>query len=398
MEPTMVASAEATSGPDADDWAKLQEPDRWLSAFESPESDVAVGGAAALSVRLTVPGGEVSAAAVTAVGVRPDYRRRGVLSALMRRQLRDVHAKGEPLAILWASEGAIYQRFGYGLATADGSFEISTSRTSFLRQPPPEGRVRMVSEEESGDLIPAIYDAMRRVTPGAITRSHDWWTISVLADPEYSRQGASVKYRVVFEAEGKPEGYAIYRVKSDWDHLGPKGVLQVREAVAITPRALRGLWRYLFDVDLVSSVKVERAAVPNPLQHVLAEPRALGLVVTDGLWARLVDVPVALGARRYATTDELVFEVADTTCEWNAGRWRLCTSGSTGTTEAVVERTDDAPDLVLDVADLAAIYLGGTSTVELAAVGRIEERTVGAVARADAMFAAGSTPWCMSMF
>ena len=398
MAPTHMAFGEATSGPGVDDWARLIEVDRWLGAFESPRSEVPVGAAAALSMRLTVPGGEVPAAAVTAVGVRPDHRRRGALSALMRRQLDDVHERGEPVAILWASESAIYQRFGYGLATFDGSFEIASGRTAFTRQPTPEGRVRLVTEEESRSLVPPVYETMRRTTPGAISRSEDWWNIGVLADPEYSRQGMSEKYRVVYEADGAPEGYAIYRIKPDWDHLGPKGVMEVREAVATTPRALAAIWRYLFDVDLIASIKASHVAVPNPLQHLLAEPRALGLVVGDGLWVRLVDLPAALGARRYATTDELVFEVADATCTWNEGRWRIRTGRQSGAAGATVEPTTDAADIALDTTGLAAAYLGGSRLIDLAAVGRIAELTPGAVARANALFTADREPWCVSMF
>ncbi len=398
MAPTQMAFAEATSGPEVDDWAKLIEPDRWLGAFEDPESDVPVGAATALSVRLTVPGGEVPAAAITAVGVRPDHRRRGVLSALMRRQLDDVHAGAEPVAILWASEGAIYQRFGYGLATFDGGFEAAAPRTAFTRGPAPEGRVCMVTEEESRRLFPPVYEAMRTSTPGAITRSEDWWNIGVLADPEYSRQGMSEKYRVVYEAEGKAEGYAIYRVKQDWDHLGPKGMLEVRDAVATTPRAQRAIWRYLFDVDLVKTVKARHVAVPNPLQHMLAEPRALGFNISDGIWARLVDLPEALRARRYTTTDELVIEVADRYCPWNEGRWRIRTNGKPGEAEASVETTTDPADLALDTTDLAAAYLGGARMLDLAAAGRIEELTAGAVARAHALLTAGREPWCNTMF
>ena len=97
------------------------------------------GAASALTVRLTVPGGEVGAAGVTGVGTRPDYHRRGVLRALMRRQLEDVRERGEPVAILWASEGAIYQRFGYGLAAMDGFFEVATRRTQYTRTVPRRG-------------------------------------------------------------------------------------------------------------------------------------------------------------------------------------------------------------------------------------------------------------------
>lgn len=398
MAPTMLAFAEATSGPEVEDWAKLIETDRWIGAFESPEAEEPVGAATALSLKLTVPGGEVAAAAVTAVGVRPDHRRRGVLSALMRRQLDDVHATGEPVAILWASEGAIYQRYGYGLAAFDGSFEVANGRTAFTREPVPEGRVRLVTEKESQTLVPKVYETMRASTPGALSRSEDWWNIGVLADPEYSRHGMSEKFRVVYEVDGAPEGYALYRVKPDWDHLGPKGVMEVREAVATTPRALRAIWRYLFDVDLVRSVKASHVAVPNPLQHVLAEPRALGLNVGDGLWVRLVDLPAALGARHYATADELVFEVTDAFCPWNEGRWRIRTDGVPGAAVATVAATTEPADIALDTTDLAAAYLGGSRLIDLAAVGRIAELTPAAVARANALFIADREPWCVSMF
>lgn len=398
MEPTHMAFGEEATGPEVEDWMKLLEPDRWLGAFERPGSDVPLGGAAALSLRLTVPGGEVPAAAVTAVGVRPDHRRRGILRTLMRRQLDDIRQQGEPVAILWASEGAIYERFGYGSAVPDGSFEIATERTVFAGTAEPAGRVRIVGEDEAGSLFPPVYDTMRALTPGAISRSETWWRDGVLADPEYSRRGASPKYRVAYEVEGAPEGYATYRLKNDWDERGPKSVLEVKDAVCLTPRAWRGLWRYLFDVDLVRSVKAQHVPVPLPLQRLLAEPRALGLVVGDGLWVRLVDLPAALRARRYGVEDAIVLEISDAFCGWNAGRWSLRTSGPAGQCEATVERTKRAPDVILDTADLAALYLGGTRAPDLAAVGRAQEHTAGSIRRLDVLFAAERPPWCGSMF
>jgi predicted acetyltransferase len=385
MAPLREAFGEEFSDPEIDDWLRICEPNRWLGAFEDPASGLVAGVASAYTVRLTVPGGEVGAAAVTGVGTRPDYHRRGILRTLMRRQLDDVRQRGEPVAVLWASEGAIYQRFGYGMAAMDGFFEVATTRTAYTRQLPPEGRVRLIAE------------AMRARTPGAISRSEPWW-LSVLADPEYSRRGASHKYRVVYEAGGQVEGYAIYRIKDDWDHRGPKSVLEVKEAVTTTPRALRELWRYLFEVDLVRTVRVHRAPVPNPLQHILLEPRALGLVVNDGLWVRLVDLPAALAGRRYGAADSLALEVTDDFCPWDAGRWRIETTGEPWQAVARVERTEDEPDLILDTTDLAVIYLGGVRPTELAEAGRIDERTPGALRRADVLFAADRTPWCVSMF
>ena len=397
MKPTGIAFGDDLAGPEGDDWEKLLEPDRWLGVFESPQSDLPVAGAAALTRTLGVPGGSVPAGAVTAVGVRPDYRRRGILTTLMRRQLDDLRARGEPVAVLWASEAAIYQRFGYGFAAPDGRFEVETSRTAFLRPLQPEGRVRLVTEQEAVELVPGVYDAMRAATPGSIDRTEEWWR-QILADPEYSRRGMGPKHIAVYEADGRAEGYAIYRLKDDWDHQGPKGLLETREVVTITPRALRETWRFLFDVDLVRTVRAGHVAVPTPLQLVLAEPRALGSTVGDGLWLRLVDLPAALEARRYGTADELVLEVADSFCEWNAGRWHLRTSGDPGAAEARVGRTKAAPDLVLDTNDLASAYLGGMSPAILAAAGRLEERTQGAVRRLGAMLHSEQTPWCVSMF
>ena len=200
--------------------------------------------------------------------------------------------------------------------------------------------MRLVGEEESLSIVPAVYEVMRTVTPGAISRTEPWWQTGPLGDPEYSRRGASHKFRVVFEADGVAEGYAVYRIKDDWDHRGPKSVLEVKEAVTTTPRALRGLWRYLFEVDLVRTVKAFRQPVPNPLQQILLEPRALGLVANDGLWVRLVDLPGALQARRYATADALVLQVADAFCPWNAGTWRIETTGEPWAAEARVGRAD----------------------------------------------------------
>jgi predicted acetyltransferase len=397
MTPLPLAFAEEINETELTEWEEVIEPDRWIGAFESATSSQALGSATAYSERLTVPGGEVAAAAVSGVGVRPDQRRRGILTALMRHQLEDVRGRGEPLAVLWASEGAIYQRFGYGQATLDGAIEVDVLRSAYRQASPSEGRVRLLTTDEALATFPPVYEAMRAVTPGALSRSATWWRIGPLSDPEQRRSSAGVKYRALFEADGSAEGYALYRVKDDWDHRGPKHVLDVSEAVTTTPRALRELWRFLFEVDLVRTVKASRMAIPSPLQLIMAEPRTLSLVAKDGLWLRLVDLPAALARRSYATADSIVIEVSDDFCPWNAGRWRLDATKGPGAV-ASVERSDATPELILDTTDLAAMYLGALRASHLALAGRVVERTAGALVRADALFVSGRTPWCVSMF
>src|SRR3954467_12368007 len=96
--------------PAADDelGKRLFEPERALLATDGEE---VVGTTRALTRDLSVPGAVVPAAHVTGVGVRATHRRRGVMSALITRQLREVP---EAIAVLWASESSIYGRFGYG--------------------------------------------------------------------------------------------------------------------------------------------------------------------------------------------------------------------------------------------------------------------------------------------
>jgi predicted acetyltransferase len=136
-------------------------------------------------------------------------------------------------------------------------------------------------------------------------------------------------------------------------------------------------------------------AMPHPLMLQLAEPRRLGLNVREGMWLRLVDLPAALEARSYAAAGSLTFEVTDEFCPWNAGRWRL-EVGADG--RGTVTASDAEPDLTLDIADLATVYLGAFTFAHLAGAGRVGECRPGAVAEAGALFVTAAAPWSSTMF
>ena len=374
------------------DFRRIIEVDRVLGAYDAERL---VGGGAAFSFRLTVPGArQLAAAGVTAVGVLPTHRRQGMLRQLMTRQLADIRARGEPLAILWASEGPIYQRFGYGLASLNGRFEIERERTAFRHATQPASRVRLISTDEAKRTLPPIYDAVREVTPGFYERSADWWQANVLSDYPATRRGASRMFLCLHERHGAPAGYAIYRIQSDWGDLGTNSVLQVIEMLAVDPLAEREMWRFLFDVDLIARIRSRLGPVPHPLQLTLADPRRLGLRVGDGLWLRLLDVPAALEGRGYAADGKVVLEVVDGMLPEVGGRFRLTASGGEGR----MEPTADGPDLELDVTDLAAVYLGAFRFSDLGRAGRSVELQPGARVRADAMFASAVPAWCPEIF
>lgn len=375
--------------------------DRVIGAVDG---DAWVGAGGAYSFRLTVPGGgEVGAAGITAIGVAPSHTRRGILRLMMRWLFDQARERGEPVAILWASEGAIYQRFGYGIGTLQGTFDIERTRVQFARPAEPFGRMRLVDRDEAMRFIPPVYDAVRSRTPGAVSRHDVKWRHQLLDDAEWMRRGNGPKFMVVLEVDGAARGYAIYRVKNDWDERGPNNTITTMEVLGVDAAAERAVWEWLFRIDLVGHVKGWRVPVPHPLMLQLTEPRRLGMNVREGLWLRILDVRAALEARTYRGAGSLTFELTDEFCPWNAGRWRLEVGedgGSVPSARSVASVTPFTgdPDLILDTSDLAAVYLGAFTFADLVRAGRVGECRPGAVRAADALFAAAMAPWCSTMF
>ena len=375
----------APFGPEEERAARMLLPEgRTLVALDD---GAIVGGAGAFELELTIPGGRVRAAGPTVVGVLPTHRRRGVLRELMRVQLDDVHARGEPLAVLWASEGGIYGRFGYGLASICADAELRRPHTRFDRAVDWPGGTRLVAVDEALALFPQVYERVAAETPGMFVRSPEWWEQRTLADSEWRREGGGELAFAVLELDGKPEAYAVYRLNFSYTEGVPTGKTVVIEAMGATPAATAAVWRYLLDIDWMETVEAELLPIDHPLHLLLLEQNRMRFRVGDGLWARLVDVGAALAARSYSGDGELVLEVSDAFCPWNEGRYAL--DGST---------TKAAADLRLSVDALGSAYLGGFTFSDLARAGRVEEGNEGAVARADALFRTDRKPWCPEIF
>ncbi|HSK94370.1 MAG TPA: GNAT family N-acetyltransferase [Candidatus Angelobacter sp.] len=376
---------------DFEAFESLFEPDRAVGAFDG---DRLVGTAGTFSFDLTVPGGVARSAGVTLVGVLPTHRRRGVLRRMMELQLQQIHERGEATAILWASEGSIYQRFGYGLGNLLWRLEVERERSAFRRPHVPAGTVRFVELDEARRLLPPVHDAIAPTRAGFFARSPAYWDAEIFRDPEHWRRGAGPAFYVVHETKGTVDGYARYRIRESWNAGGPRSTVVLTEKLATNPAADLDLWRYLLGIDLMASLDAWNVAPDDPIVLNALEPRRLGMALGDALWLRVVDVPSALAQRRYAMDGRLVLDMADEHCGWNAGRWSLRVEGGL----PLVEPTSDAPDLVCDVADLGAVYLGGFGFSQLAAAGRVQEAAPGGLDRADAMFRTARPPWCPRVF
>jgi predicted acetyltransferase len=368
-------------------WRSLTPYDRSIGAWDG---DLCVGTTGAFPFRLTVPGGAAApTAGVTMVSVAATHRRRGILTSMMRRQLDDVRAWGEPLAVLTASEPAIYGRFGYGCGSFNLGAEIDTVRARLSVPPGTDAvRLRYADPADVLDECEAVYAALVPGRAGMVARLPGWERLGLL-DPESERSGASPMQCVVAERDGEVTGYARFRVKPEWKASGFAGEVRLLDLAALDPASDAALWRFLFDIDLTAKLTVRTRPVDDAWQFMVSDIRRCQVRPKDSLYVRLVDVGAALAARTYQAPVDVVLEVEDAFCPWNAGRWRL----SGDPKGASCSRTTDPAELTLSVRELGAAYLGGVSLTALAGAGRVRELRHGALGEAAVGFGTPVQPW-----
>jgi predicted acetyltransferase len=363
------------------------EPDRALLATDGDE---VVGTAKVLSRDLSIPGAVVPAAHVTGVGVRSTHRRRGILSSLMVKQLREVP---EAIAVLWASESTIYGRFGYAPAAWMTTYEIDLHRV----QPRPvtdPGRLREIPAEDAGQVLAPLLAELQLSRPGVSGRSALEWVRRLDDQPE-RREGKTARRIVVhYDESGTADGYLLWRGKLKWDSGGPASEVHLEELVAVEPTAYAALWHHLLTMDLAARLHFDYASLQEPVQQLVSNADALNRKILDALWVRITDVPRALEQRRYATAVDVVLEVTDDLLPDNTGRFRLV-----GDTEkARCEPTDATPDLSLSVSELGAVYLGARSLTEYAVTGKVTEHAPGALANTATAFSWPVAPSSIEIF
>ncbi len=348
--------------------------------------------------RLTVPGGaDVPTAAITVVSVHAPYRRRGLLTAMMRHQLEQVAKRGEPLAALWASESQIYGRYGYAPGTTRAMLSGTNRRLDFLPSVQTTGSVDEVGRDEFLAVAPGLHDSMRPERPGTMVRDKNVWEFAAF-DMEFARGGASeLRYVLHYDRSGDVDGFATYRFKTKFDE-DPEGEVRIKEVWAEEPAAHASLWRYLLDLDLARTFSWSCAPLDEPLRHLVTDARAVVTSVSDNIYVRVVDVEAALAARKYAAGVDLVIEVDDPILTGNTGRYRIVTDGDPAGSTAHVTRVTSAPDISMGVLELGSIYLGGVPLTDLHRVRRVTEHTAGAVAAASTAFGWHRAPWCPDTF
>lgn len=366
------------------------ERDRQLGAFDDGSL---VGHSACLSHVLTIPGGTVPAAGVTWVGVQPSHRRRGVMSALLRRQLTELAEQREPVATLWAAEPAIYGRFGFGVASRR-LVVTAPAGTALAGDPPRARRLALADVPDVLEDCQQVYETLRPQLPGMVTRSVEAWKESSHDDPA-DRSGASpLRCAVAYDELGRPDGYVWFRTQPKWEDGTPHGTVHVHELLAGSADAARMLLGVVLDLDLMTSTHLWNLTLDDRLLALTEHTARLRVGVLDQLWARLVRVDDALSARAYGGAIDMVLDVTDETLPHNAGRWRLAADA----TGAEVSRTRAAPDLHIDVRTLSGAYLGDDALVRATLAGLLEEHTPGSAEALARAMRGDRAPHCPYMF
>ena len=351
--------------------------DRSIAVFDG--GDI-VGGAHSHLQEISIPGATSAIAGVANIEVQPTHRRRGIMTMMMHHQLKDVYERGEPLAGLFASESVIYGRFGYGIGSLREEWSIERHYTGYAHRYEVPGRFAFINPSDIGTLLPDVFRRSTVGRPGVFQKAVNLWEREASA-PEHRQGGRGGIFYVGYYQDDRMEGYARYRTG--------EGTVTVQELMATTRTAAAALWRFCFDTDLVTRAEAERRPVDDPLPWMLADPRRLSRGTRDGLWLRLVNVAAALTMRKYAAEGRLVIEVRDEVCPWNATRFALEASCE----GAHCKTTEGAPDILIGVAALGSTYLGTVSFTTLEQAGLLDEKKVGALERANRMFAVQQQPW-----
>lgn len=365
---------------EADQIRRLLEPGRTIGAFVDGQL---VGTADAQTSTLTLPGGaRVGHAAVTHIGVLPSFTRRGVATDLVRHQLHDVAARGEPVATLRASEATIYERYGYGVATRSQTVEVQTARAKLRPGAPAGGPVRLLDPTDVWEALPRIYGENRPSRPGTIDRPGMWWQGIRLR----TESASGPWYVAVHGAAGRETGFARYRpIDTDKWFVSDQRTIVVEDFFAPDSESYVGLLRFLLGLDLIDRVVFFMMPVDDPMPWLLLDQRAAKVTnAHDETWLRIIDAEKALAARQYAGDSEVAIAVEDSLLPGNSRTLSVTPDGA--------ERVDRNPQVHVGVAGLAAVLLGGATWRSLALAGVARAEDPAHLVAADRLFAWPEAP------
>ena len=328
-------------------------------------------------------------AAVSIVGTLPIYRRMGCLRKVHARHFELLHEQGErPISILFASQAAIYQRYGYAIVSTQNSYQIEPGNIRFRSQKHMNTAGKLIRLKDNEiETLDRIYRQFSERRTGYLLRDKFKWETGVLNTPS----GLAVHDKIVYEEDGIPLGYVVYTVTP---HLTDRGLAQkitIKDMAWLSISAYYAIWNYFTRMDLAHSISWMQAPPDDPMPHLILEPTALNIKSTRGFLARIVDIEKAIPLRGYDTDGELFFEITgDDMCPWNNGKWHMEISGGKGS----IKKTEKAPEISMEINSLAMLLFCQHDATTAKRIGIIDVMAEDALPRYDNLFKTDYKPFC----
>ena len=345
----------------------------------------------AIPFTMRANGSAVALAGVSTVGTQPEHRRQGLLRRIQTQAFADMRDRGQSLAALWASQAAIYQRYGYAMTTVLRSYQVDTTDIGFHDGDWGSGHVERLPVVDAFDVIKSTYIRFVKNRICYLHRSKALWLQNAMEEIE--EQGP-VHAGVHFDEGGNADGYIIYTLRANKvDHATRGQEIIVRDMAWLSMDSYRSMWEWLKRHDLVGRVSYRTAAIDDPAVELFAEPRLLHSVDHEGLWLRVVDAERALKDRAYSNDGEVTIGLTDDSLTpWNNRTIKLEAS-----TEGAHVSSSESTDLTMSAKALASLYSGFRSARQLRAWGLVEGGD-DAVDTADRLFTTSHAPHCPDHF
>ena len=345
----------------------------------------------AIPFTMRANGNAVALAGVSTVGTQPEYRRQGLLRRIQTQAFADMRDRGQSVAALWASQAAIYQRYGYAMTTVQRSYHVDTTDIGFHDGVWGSGCVERLSVNDAFDVIKSIYIRFVENRTCYLHRSKALWLQNAMEEIE--GQGP-IHAGVHYDEEGKADGYIIYTLRANKvDHATRGQEIIIRDMAWLSMDGYRSMWEWLKRHDLVGRVSYQTAAADDPAVELFAEPRLLHGVDHEGIWLRVVDATGALGDRAYSSEGEITIGLTDDPLTpWNNRSIRLEASP-----EGAHVTSSKSADLQTSAKALASLYSGFRTARQLRAWGLIEGEDH-VIDTADRLFASSHAPHCPDHF
>lgn len=331
-------------------------------------------------------------AGVSTIGTQPEHRRQGLVRRIHTQAFADMRDAGQPVAALWASQAAIYQRYGYAMTTVCRRYSVDTVDVQFHDGDGGSSNVQRVDPATAYDSVKSIYIEFVSDRMCYLHRAKTLWLQNAL---EPKPADGPVWVAVCTDEDDKAQGYVIYTLRSGRvEHPSRSQELAIRDLAWLTPDAYRSLWRFIASHDLVGRVRWNDAPADDPAAEFFMEPRLLNAEDREGAWFRVVDLPAALAGRGYDVEEDLTLRVADDALTpWNDGVWQLQAAAD----GSHVRQANALADIELSAKALASLFTGFRSASQLASWGLLSGDAQ-AIRRADALFRTRHAPHCPDHF